>query len=78
MTTGRINQVTILNGALHTASAAAAHRELLEWSQNITVIGADPERDARPRGSHEHGATAKTYGHSIAPTEFLKEWSASE
>src|SRR5438034_3967954 len=81
MTTGRINQVTILN----TLSAPGGRRSGPDPANGTEVVinrqgRSKPQRPPRPTPSDSapvRGSCRPT-GHPIAPTEFPQGWSVSE
>ena len=69
MTTGRINQVTIVRTSLDTRSAEARARRPSSCSVGATK---------RPALSDGYPKVTYTQGHPIAPTKFPRGWSATE
>ena len=75
MTTGRINQVTILTGApskrCHGTPRTPGNR-----SKNVSRLGCAHKAERPTKGIAVAWSCQQIYGHPIAPTEIHKEWSA--
>ena len=81
MTTGRINQVTILRGRSHTLEGAftPSHTPPPKgWSGYLPKPGAEPEPDAPPGGPPGPKPPRDPTGDPIAPTELPKERSGTD
>ena len=79
MTTGRINQVTILTGRPLRSEGRKDHRQpsIKKGSGLVKRSGREPKPNAQPRSPLGPKPPKVPMGDPICPTELPKEWSAA-